>query len=114
MIYLLIFISGVAKAVMDVISFHFDKSVFTSLTAKFWNPAISWENKYYNVAKRKRWRFMGVPIPVAFTDGWHLFQSIFLTSLFVSIVIYKPIFNYHEIDAIRMIADFVILRGCLD
>ncbi len=45
------------------------------------------------------------------SDGWHLFQSIFLTTLFASIVLYKPIFNYHEIDAIRMIADFVILRG---
>ena len=99
MIYLLIFISGVAKAIIDTLQFHYDSSVFSGLNSSFWNPNVSWVNQH------KTW------LPAFTTDGWHLFQSIFLTTLFASIVLYKPIFNYHEIDAIRMIADFIILRG---
>lgn len=113
MIYLLIFISGVAKACMDTLQFHYYNSKFDNgKLNEFLNPQFSWKNKYKNGDKEQGERFFGSTTIFSFlTDGWHLFQSIFLTTLFASIVLYKPIFNYHEIDAIRMIADFVILRG---
>jgi len=106
MIYLLVFISGVAKAVMDTLQFHYSKSIFINRNEQFWNPLLSWKAKYINnnpVEGRKKW-FNIITIPVFKSDAWHLFQSIFLTTLFASIVIYKPITEW-------VLLDFVILRS---
>ena len=44
--YLLLIISGVSKAIMDKINFHYSESVFVTLNGLFWNPVYSWMNKY--------------------------------------------------------------------
>lgn len=103
-LFILVFIAGIAKAVMDTLQFHFYNSRFKTLAEQYWNPARSWKNKYSNLTTLSTNRWNGLPIPVALTDAWHLFQSIFLTSLFAAIVTYDNITPY-------LIIDFVLLRS---
>ena len=72
--YLLLAISGVSKAVMDKISFHYYGSVFTTLNEYFWNPIYSWMNKYKEGIVDFGPRFFGsTTFFVWTTDAWHLF-----------------------------------------
>lgn len=111
-------ISGVCKAIMDTLQFHFDESIFRDLNSKFWNPEISWKNKYYPIESveqannslklkyiRKKW-FNLIPIPVFLTDAWHLFQSIFLNSISISISLSINITD-------NVFIDFIIIRGII-
>lgn len=98
---ILVAIAGIAKAIMDTLQFHFSGSVFKNRVAQFWNPAISWENQHTT------W------LPAFLTDAWHLFQSIFLMSLFVAFVSYSGISNnWYQFAGIgNMIVDFIIIRS---
>ncbi len=113
MIYLLIFISGVAKACMDTLQFHYYNSKFDNgKLNEFLNPQFSWKNKYKNGNKEEGEAFFGsTTIFVSFTDGWHLFQSIFLTTLFASIVIYKPLQLFGNSELLELIGNFFLLRA---
>lgn len=47
--YILIIIASIAKAIMDKVNFHFDRSIFNNpekFNPLFWNPDISWKNKW--------------------------------------------------------------------
>lgn len=75
----LFFLAGMLNAVMDKLQFHYSHSIFSVLNAKFWNPAISWKNKYKNWPDDKREKFLGsTTIFVGLTDAWHLFQSLWI------------------------------------
>lgn len=91
-----------AKAVMDTLQFHYDSSVFP-INSNYWDASVSWANKYSDVENLVRKKWLGIPVPTLLTDGWHLFQSIFLSLVFVAIIIYKPITDY-------ILIDFIILR----
>lgn len=104
-LFILISIAGIAKAIVDTLQFHYSKSVFKGLYAQYWNPDISWVNKYADdkLLIRKKWFFIiPIPIPVLFSDAYHLFQSIFLTSLFISICLFEPITQNKIIDLILL------------
>ena len=76
---ILLFISAVAKAIMDKLSFHYSSSVFPKLTKaeNFWNPQFSWRNKYKNGDSKQGEKFLGSStIFVGLTDAWHLFGLI--------------------------------------
>ena len=77
-ICILLFISALAKAIQDKLQFHFEKSVFMSVkNPQYWNPVISWKNKYKNYDKTRGERFLGSStIFVSLLDGWHLFGLI--------------------------------------
>lgn len=85
----LIVFAAICNAVMDKIAHHYHRSVFFNMNERFWNPTISWRNKYVDrdVAKghRKVWIFK---YPVALTDAWHLFKSLMLASLMGAVVCY--------------------------
>jgi len=75
----LLFISAVAKSIMDKISFHYSTSIFPKLTKaeNFWNPQFSWRNKYKNGDPKQGEKFLGSStIFVSLLDGWHLFGLI--------------------------------------
>lgn len=95
-------LAGIFKSVMDTLQFHYDKSVWKNSYHKFWNPKISWENKYKDLKTLERKKWLGIPIPVMFTDGWHLFQSFQITSLFLGVVFYEPTFHWA--------IDFIVYR----
>ena len=102
---ILIAFAGAFKAVMDTLQFHYYNSIFRSSTTQyFWDSNISWKNKYTDSAQFKRKKiFRLIPVPVMFTDGWHLFQALFLNCFFLSIIFYQIRFN--------LIIDFIILRS---
>lgn len=99
----LIAISGISKATMDTLNFHYDISIFKKLKKQnWWNPDLSWENKY-TWSQNKFIKWLLIHVITAITDGWHAFQLLFLTALFASIISYSPI--------VCWIVDFIIYRA---
>lgn len=96
----LVFISlaGVCKAVMDTLQFHFDESIFWSTSdelAQFYDPDLSWRNKYIDgLEERGRKKFLKfIPVPVFLTDAWHLYQSFQINFICLAVVTYNPAHN---------------------
>lgn len=82
-------LAAVCSAGMDVLQFHYYGSVFYKRALKenssnvniFWNPELSWLNKYNFRSVEKgfvKWSFLGFKFnkPVCLTDGWHLFKTL--------------------------------------
>lgn len=108
--FILIYIAGFCKAVMDTLQFHFQNSVFYNSIHKFWNPKISWLNKYSSISPLTRKKFFKIiPVPVMLTDAWHLFQSIYLTTLFLGILLCPPV-SVCDIYVVRVLISFIVLR----
>jgi hypothetical protein len=65
---------GFFEAVMDKLQFHYDKSVFKSFKKQqFWDPKISWRNKWKEGEKENGERFLFSSTLLVFTtDAWHL------------------------------------------
>jgi hypothetical protein len=63
----LIFIAGGFEGVMDGLQFHYNKQ------NQFWNPRLSWTNKYRNHDPAQGKTFAGKYL-VFTTDGWHLMK----------------------------------------
>lgn len=63
----LVFVSGAFEGVMDHLDHHYDKP------DQFWNPDISWTNKYKNHDPAQGKTFAGKYL-VFTTDGWHLMK----------------------------------------
>lgn len=83
---ILIAIAGLSKAIQDKLMFHYYQSVFSKWNETFWNPSISWRNKYKNYDPKQGQRFpLSTTLFVVFTDAWHLFDSIRNNSLMLSI-----------------------------
>lgn len=82
-------ISGVANAVMDKIQFHFHDSMFRNIGSwAFWNPEVSWTNKWRDGCKCKGERFfLSSTVLVFTTDAWHLFKFIRVNSLIIGSLI---------------------------
>ena len=107
-------ISASGKAVMDVLRFYYGSSVFKSFkNANWWNPEISWKNKYKNCDQLQGERFPGSTTVFVFTtDGWHFFQFIFLRFFFASIIFYSlsdPILTFITFDWLRILIEYIVL-----
>ena len=90
----LIIISGISKAIMDTLQFHFDQSIFRKL-GSWWNPLISWVNKYRWFQGNKILTWLISNPFVLLTDAWHFFQSLYSISFAAAFLvsgIYYPIF----------------------
>ncbi len=86
-------LAGVCNGVMDTLQFHFGSSIFTGKKALFWDPKISWRNKYKNGDPQQGPRFIGsTTIFVALTDGWHLFKAFYLACLRTALVLLGSLF----------------------
>jgi len=80
-------LSGAAEAVMDKLQFHYHKSIFSDFKNQtFWNPLMSWKNKYKNNDPSMGEKFFGSKtIFVGLTDAWHLFKLIRNLFIFIGI-----------------------------
>jgi hypothetical protein len=82
--YLFIILAAFFNAVMDVLLWHFDKSIFSKYNSKWWNPSISWQY----VKLTFNWmRF----------DAWHIAKTAMLLSLFAAVHFYTPVFGWLDI-----------------
>lgn len=91
-------LAGVADGTRDVLSFRYDRSVFPQGPGErllgagemFWNPDISWRNKWKNGDPGQGERFPGSSTVFVFlTDGWHMLQFLMLT--FFQLAIALPV-----------------------
>jgi hypothetical protein len=91
-----IIISAIAKSIMDKLQFHYDRSIFKNFkNQQFWDGRISWRNKWKNGQKEQGEKFPGSSTFFVFTtDAWHLFQSIFLNSLFIGLFFIGGNYDY--------------------
>lgn len=87
-VVILLIISGIAKAVQDTLDFHYWKSIFSKATLEsWWNPNMSWENKYKWFPNSKILTWL-ISNPLVFiTDAWHTFGLIRDLSIFSCIPI---------------------------
>jgi len=73
-------LSGICDAVIDTLQFHYSKSIFTDYNEQWWNPAISWTNKYVDHDVNKGLKkitilgFITIDYPVQLTDAFHFFK----------------------------------------
>lgn len=101
LVIVLIVIAALSKAVKDTLNFHYGNSIFSKLQLEqWWNPSISWVNKYKS-AQDLRPKFWGsTTIFVMITDAWHLFDFLQLVSFLLAIIFYSKM--------IYFVVDFVI------
>ena len=79
-------LAGLFNGVMDTLQFHYESSPFPK-GSLFWNPVISWRNKYKNGDSSQGPRFPGsTTIFVLLTDGWHLMKALNLASYRLALV----------------------------
>lgn len=93
LIIALIILSGVSKAMMDTLQFHFEQSVFKN-KGNWWNPQLSWKNKYEWFKGNKVLTWLISNPFVAITDAWHFFQFVHAVSfalVFILITYKYPI-----------------------
>lgn len=74
---ILVFVAGTAEGVMDGLQFHYDGN------HPFWQPDISWRNKYKGGDPANGKTFAGKYF-VAATDGWHLMKLTRNAALFTA------------------------------
>ena len=68
-------LSQIAKAIADKVQFHFHESVFKDLNQNWWNPEVSWQNKYKDGCEKFGEKFFGSTTFLVFiTDAWHFFN----------------------------------------
>ena len=80
------FLAGAANGINQDLLFHYHEfeSTFPNANAQFWNPDLSWRNKYLNGDPLQGERFPGSStIFAGFTDGYHstiLARNLFITT----------------------------------
>jgi hypothetical protein len=105
---ILIVLAGMCNALYEIIFVFFNQSIFKNLNPLFWDPKMSWKNKWaqpYPQPVEPKWYYFGF-LPrykerfihsstmfVGLTDAWHLFKSIMLGCIMAAIVLYTPIIN---------------------
>ena len=91
-------LAALSNAGMDTLTHHYNDSfaVKYKLDRQFWDPAISWKNKYVDgdPAKQKvklSLLFFSINKPSFLTDGWHLLKAVMLALIFLSSVVWIPV-----------------------
>jgi hypothetical protein len=79
---------------MDTLAHHYPTSIFNDMDPKYWNPKISWKNKYKDGQKILGPAFfLSTGLLVAFTDAWHFFKSLQIVLLAAAIVMFPYTFD---------------------
>lgn len=80
-------VAAICESVMDVLQFHYMCSLFKDFKNNiFWDPEISWRNKYKKGDPKEGPKFIGSDtLFVGFTDGWHLFKMFRTFCIFLGI-----------------------------
>lgn len=106
-----VIVAALCKAIMDKIQFHFNESVFKDSNRYFFDPELSWVNKYKNHSPSQGPKFFGsTTIFVMFTDAWHLFGSIQRLMWILAIVLYKPTIAWWADGMILMASHMIVFH----
>ncbi len=90
-VFALSFASGSFNGVGDTMQFHYGRSVFRNFeNQQYWNPDLSWRNKYWHGQPENGAKFPGSTGPLVFlTDAWHLSKTLSLTSIQIAVPLYE-------------------------
>ena len=123
MIQLLFFaLSAFYYAIFWTLQFHYESSIFSTLPQKWWNPEISWKNKWLDGVESKGEAFWGSSRWFVFiTDAFHFFQSIFLWCITFAIINFNPVITPTILGWLNLsslistpfqcVIDMVIIKG---
>jgi hypothetical protein len=90
--FLFLVVAGLANGIMDSLQFHFGQSWFKDQNQTFWNPSLSWRNKYKNDDPEQGPKFFGsTTVFVFLTDGWHLVQFLMYLSFCTAVAVLFPL-----------------------
>lgn len=93
LVILLIALAGVSNSFMDTLQFHYGNSIFADenqYTQEFWNPDVSWKNKWKNGNREQGEKFLGSSTLFVFTtDAWHLAQFFMLKFFFLAVLFFR-------------------------
>lgn len=96
---LLFALSGIANGVMDYLSYRVAYNPYHPMRSSvWWNPGLSWNNKYKNRTQSQGPAFfLSTSALVFLTDGWHFFKM--LTFAFITLaVIIAPVPDIPFVD----------------
>lgn len=75
----LVFLSGICDGISQTLYAHYPvfQETFPNARAQYWDPSISWKNKYQNGDPLQGERFPGSSSVFVFsTDAYHLFRTL--------------------------------------
>jgi len=104
------------NSVMDTLSHHYSTSIFINFrNYDYWNPVTSWRNKYKHGNKDEGPAFfLSTGLLVAFTDGWHLFKSMMIVLLAISVVTFPYTYKFCLFDNIWLnMTSWVLIYGTM-
>lgn len=100
----LVAITAISTAAAHTLKDHFDISIFSRYKREFWDPLISWRNKYIDrdPAKGRNHKF------VPFTDAWHMLNSLTISAFLVfpllnPYILIHPILTYVLLGIIHIL-----------
>jgi len=118
---LLVVVAAACNAVMDTLTHHYDSSVFKLKDRQFWDPSISWENKYniltdYNTGKKtyihKKIGDTNINTIDALSDAWHIFKSLSIISILLALSLTSIIpLTIPTIHPLILLPSLLILYG---
>jgi|SRR3989304_9718829 len=109
-------LAAICNALMDTLQFHWYKFRFkNSVNAQFWNPEISWKNKYIDGKQSRGLKYKGwLGWMSNFSDAWHLFKMIMIFFLSFSVLLFPYSFKicFFENNLINLGLWLVIFGVC--
>lgn len=93
---ILFIMAAICNALMDTLQFHWYKFRWKDdVNDEFWNPAISWRNKYIDGDKNKGFKYKGwLGFMSNFLDAWHLFKMIMILCFAFSVLFFPISFKF--------------------
>lgn len=87
--------AAICNALMDTLQFHWYKFRWDQkVNPQYWNPELSWKNKYINGKPKDGLKYKGVwGFMANFLDAWHLFKMIMVISLALSVICFPASFQ---------------------
>lgn len=98
--FIFFILAAICNALMDVLQFHWQtqKLYFRwidKVNDQFWNPSISWTNKYIDNDPNKPFKYKGIWGWMSnFLDAWHLFKMIMIFCFAFSIIFFPFAFRF--------------------
>lgn len=100
-----VFVAGMCEGLMDTLQFHYERTSFKN--DSFWNPLISWKNKYKDNDPVKGEKFLfSTTALVAFTDGWHFMKLLRNLLLFL----FLPLIGFFSTSLLVFTISLVLSR----
>jgi hypothetical protein len=103
---ILCLVLGIIDAAKDQITFRYKYSVFANLNSQFWDPIVSWKNKYKLPLEqyKSKWYHFKLFEPllterfaysttafIFITDAWHLLKALYIMCIICIIFFYSKL-----------------------